>query len=96
MLYGSIKLANFFEDNQNAIFGALKGTVTGGVIGATKDLGEHKSIGKRLKSIGSGALIGTGLGALGGHYLDDNKEEIKDFVNEKVMWIDDVLKEKGI
>ena len=94
MLYGQIKTASFFDDHQNAIFGALKGVVTGGLIGGTRDLGQHRTISTRLKNVGKGALLGAFAGTGFGHLLDTNKDSIRDFVDRQVMKIDELTNDE--
>lgn len=84
MLLGQIKTAGFFDDNQNAIFGGIKGVITGGILGGSKDMGQHRTFKTRLKNISNGALIGAVIGSGFGHGLDTNKDKIRDFVDEKV------------
>lgn len=91
MLIGALKTAEFFEDHQNAIFGGIKGIATGGAIGASRDLGQHRTIGTRLKKIRDGALLGALIGTGFGHGLDSNKEEIGNFINEQVAHIDQLV-----
>lgn len=94
MLYGQIKSSSFFDDHQNAIFGALKGIGTGGIIGASRDLGQHRTLATRLKKIRDGAIIGALAGTGFGHTLDKNKDNIRNFIDARVDYINTLISPK--
>lgn len=84
MLYGQIKLADFYENHNNAIIDGLKGTILGGVIGGLKDTKEDAPLKSRMKNIGRSALIGGVGGTLTGAFFDneENINELHRQINE--------------
>ena len=73
MLYGQIKLADFYQDHDDAIGGAIKGTLLGAVIGGMKDSKQESPYKSRLKNVGKSALVG-GLGGMASGALFDNQQ----------------------
>lgn len=86
MLYGQqlIKQSSteFFEDNQNMVLGGIKGLGMGMLFGGLKSFDEKdQKLSKKLKNIGMTTAIGAGSGALMGHLLDTNKEQVRKYVH---------------
>lgn len=83
MLYGQIKLADFYENHNNAIIDGLKGTMLGGIIGGLKDTKDDAPLKSRMKNIGRSALIGGVGGVLTGSFFDNNEnmDELHNTIN---------------
>lgn len=73
MMYGQIKLADFYQDHDDAIAGTIKGTLLGAVIGSLKDGKQETPYRSRLKNVGKSALVG-GLGGMASGALFDNQQ----------------------
>lgn len=82
MLYGQIKVADFFDDHQNAIFGGLRGAATGGVVGLVQDIEKDKWEKSRLRNGAEGAIVGGVMGGGLGAILDANKDVIREASNK--------------
>lgn len=85
MLYGQqviekIAYEDFFENNQNAILGGIKGVGMGTLFGALKSVDDgDKKWKQRIKNIGGLALVGGASGVGIGHLLDSHKDDLRDF-----------------
>jgi hypothetical protein len=82
MLYGQIKVADFFDDHQNAIFGGLRGAATGGVVGLVQDIEKDKWEKSRLRNGAEGAIVGGILGGGIGTIIDHNRDVIREASNK--------------
>lgn len=91
MLFGQLKLgSNFYHDHQETISGALRGMVTGGIVGALR---EHKERDTKWQDRVKRGLIGSGIGLATGGAMGALLDENKPFIEEKVNSTREKLKE---